>query len=127
MLNGTFGVEELLKNFTATGNTNAVRQFLSSEERAKLKPGDLAPEQRDEQGRVLREIEVAHNTERFGRSLLETFTVRVPEGAWAKRLVFGAQVRFVGLTLHINPRREGGLNVNMSAEDVQVVSGGAES
>ena len=80
MVNGIFNFHDMsTKPQILTGHTDIVRQYLTDEERAKLAPGQLAPEQRTEDGKVLHTVEVLTDYERFGRVSTECFTVQIPE------------------------------------------------
>lgn len=109
----------------ATGHESVVRQYLSPEERAKLQPGQLAPELRDEQGRVIHEVEVMGDFERFGQVSTECYRIRVPDCEQIKQIQLGTKIRFDRLIVTIRDRREGGNSVVFEAESMRLVGNAA--
>lgn len=123
MVNGIFNFHDMsTKPQILTGHTDIVRQYLTDEERAKLAPGQLAPEQRTEDGKVLHTVEVLADYERFGRVSTECFTVQIPECPELERVKLGTQVRFDDdFAVVLRTRREGGSSVVFQASGMRIV------
>lgn len=85
-------------------------------------PGQLAPEQRTEDGKILHTVEVLADYERFGRVSTECFTVQIPECPELERVKLGTQVRFDDdFAAVLRTRREGGSSVVFQASGMRIV------
>lgn len=126
MVNAIIDVHKMdTEPLIATGHEAITRQYLSPEERAQLQPGQLAPELRDDQGRIIHEIEVMGDFERFGQMSTECYRVRVPECNEIKQIQLGTKIRFDHLIVTIRTRREGGSSVTFEAEGMHLAGNAA--
>lgn len=105
----------------ATGHENIVRQYMTKEERAQLAPGQLAPEARDDQGRIIHEVEVLGDFTRFGTTGTECYRVRVPECPELARIQLGTKIKFTDLVVRVSTRREGGSSVIFEASGLRLM------
>ena len=105
----------------ATGHTNIVRKYLTPEERSQLSKGEQAPELRNDDGKIIHEIEVLGDFTRFGRTGTECYLVRVPESPEMSKIQLGTRLKFNDLVLRISTRREGGSSVIFEATGFRIL------
>lgn len=126
MVNAIIDIHKMdTEPLVATGRSSVARQYLTKEERAQLKPGQLPPELYDDQGRVLHEVEVMGAFERFGQTDTECYRIRVPETDAIKQLQLGSKLKFDHLIVTVRARAAGGNSVVFEAEGMRVVGNAA--